>query len=157
MSRQHYIACEKCVGLVRVDDGSYATRNGTCEHLDADRRQRNSESSMVVFKSKDGRISIPWEPNAPTPKGFVREEVRGANNVRKLEREMDAHDLKRHKRHKESIERVFGPELEARRNNLKELARSAPHPFSRALAQAALDKQSRGYSNSNWEAGNHRD
>lgn len=157
MSRSLYIACDHCHGLVRVDDGSYATRNGTCEHLDADRRHHNSESSMVVFKSADGRTSIPWSPDVPTPVGFQRVEVRGAHNVRKLEREMDAHDLKRHKMHKESIERVFGPELEARRNNLKELARSAPHPFSRALAQAALDKQSRGYSENNWEAGNHRD
>jgi hypothetical protein len=124
--------------------------------LDADRRYRNSESSMTVFRYADGRISIPWEPNSKVPAGAVREEVKGAHNVRKLEREMDAHDLKRHRKHKESYDRVFGPELEARRENLKHIARTHEHPFGRALAQAALDRQQSGYS-TNFDAGNHRD
>lgn len=156
MSRSFYLACNHCEGLVRVDDGSYTTRNGVCEHLDADRRHHNTESSMVVFKSPDGRTSIPWSPDVPTPVGFQRVEVRGAHNVRKLEREMDAHDLKRHKKHKESIERVFGPELSTRRENLRQLAQNHPHQFGRDLARAALDRQQSGYS-TNFDAGNHRD
>lgn len=155
MSRSLYLACDKCHGLVRVDDGSYSTRNGVCEHLDADYRHRNVESSMTVFKYADGRTSIPWSPDVPTPRGAERVEVRGSHNVRKLERELDAKDSARHRKHKESVERVFGPELAARRKNLRQIAREHPHQFGRDLAAAALQRSQRGYSE-NYDPGNHR-
>src|SRR5262252_755070 len=99
MANLRYLACTKCESPVRVDDGSYQNDRGeVCQHYGARLRQHNCESSMVIFRSPNGKISIPWQPDAPCPKGYRREEIHGANNVRHLERELDARDIARHEK-----------------------------------------------------------
>lgn len=102
-------------------------------------------------------MSIPWEPGAKCPAGYERQEVRGARAVRRLEKELDAKDLTKHRHFKEQQERLFSPQMNHHRENLRHIVRNATHPFQKSLAQAALDRSQRGYSNQNWEAGNHRD
>jgi hypothetical protein len=146
---QRFQYCDDCKKVVRVDLPE-------CVHFGAFVQQKNAESSMVVFRSADGKVSIPWEPNAKCPAGYQREEVRGARNVRKLERELDAKDLARHRQHQEKMERFMAPINSSMREGLKAQMRNARHPFEKDLAQAALDHLDRGYSD-RYDAGNHRD
>lgn len=145
--KQVYRYCDPCAKVVRIDEPE-------CAHFG--RAQRNSESVTVVFRGPDGKISIPWEPTAKCPEGFVREEVRGARAVRRLERELDAKDLATHRATEERKARFQEPINKVVRENLHHKLRNARHPFERQLVQGMLDRMDRGYS-SNYEAGNHRD
>lgn len=162
--KQTYIYCDQCRHCIRTDDGSY------CRHYLTRARTHNVESSMVVFRSPDGKVSIPWEPNAPCPAGYVREEVRGARAVRKLERELDARDLRRHQQHMAKREFVFGPQRQKRREDLKQIVRDGSYTVTdrdgrthtkhvtqvgRDLARAALSRLDSGYSKS-YDPGNYR-
>lgn len=144
--RQIYRHCTPCNRVVRVDEPE-------CAHFG--RAQRNSESVTVVFRGPDGKVSIPWEPTAKCPEGFVREEVRGARAVRRLERELDAKDLATHRATEERKARFQEPINKVVRENLLHRMRNATHPFEKSLAQAALDRMERSYS-TNYDAGNHR-
>lgn len=157
MPNRHYIACAKCTLPVRVDDGSFKTRTGKrCEHLGGT-PHRNSESSMVIFRFADGRISVPWEPGSKVPAGAVREEVRGARAVRKLEREMDAKDLSKHRHYEEKLERMMEPVNASMRAGLRRQMANARTPFERDYVRGVLDRLERKPATSGYEAGNHRD
>lgn len=146
--KQIFRYCDDCSKVVRTDVPE-------CVHYGAYKLQKNTESVTVVFRSKDGRVSIPWEPNAKCPTGYVREEVRGSRAVRRLERELDAKDLQRHRESQLRMEAMKAPQLHYHRERLKQIAREHPHQFGRDLAKAALSRSERGYS-SNYDAGNHR-
>lgn len=148
--RQRYIFCDQCHTCIRTDDGSY------CQHYLTRGRTHNVESTMTIFRSHDGKVSVPWSPDSKCPKGFVREEVRGARAVRRLEKELDSKDLARHRHFQEKTERMMEPINRSIREGLKHQMRNARHPFEKQLAQAALDKMERGYGD-RFEAGNHRD
>ena len=167
-----YLACEKCCGPVRVDDGSFTNHRGQrCEHFYESTPSKNAESVMVIFRGPDGKVSIPWEPNTPCPKGYVVEEVRGAPAVRRLEKELDQKDIQRYKRHQAKLERIFAPQRAQRREDLKQLARDGVttvrekdgstrtiqvSEFGRALAREKLRRLDQGGYANNYEPGNYR-
>lgn len=148
-TKQIFRYCDDCSKVVRTDIPE-------CVHFGAFKMQKNAESVTVVFRSKDGKVSIPWSPDAKCPPNYVREEIRGARAVRKLEREMDASDLRRHRKSTARMEALKAPQLNYHRERLKQIAREHPHQFGRDLAKAALTKSEQGYS-TNFDAGNHRD
>lgn len=147
-TKQIFKYCDSCSKVVRTDIPE-------CVHYGAYRMQKNVESVTVVFRGPDGKVSIPWEPGAKCPSGYVREEVRGARAVRRLEKELDAKDLAKHRHFKEQQERLFSPQMNHHRENLKHIARTHQHQFGRDLAKAALARSERGYS-STYDPGNHR-
>src|SRR5438552_521156 len=100
--RSTYLHCTDCNSVVRV------APDPECVHFGKATR-RTTESVTTIFRGPNGRVSIPWSPDAKVPKGFVKEEVRGARAVRRLEKELDAQDLQRHRHNQESEHRVFGP------------------------------------------------
>lgn len=159
-----YLACDKCKGPVRVDDGSFLNSKGEqCDHLG--QRSRNAESTMTIFRGPDGKISIPWEPDAPCPKGYVVEEVRGTRAVRKLERELDQKDIARHKSHQEKLRLLHEPARAKRREDLKQIIREGVtthegrtirvSEFGRAIAREALRRSESGYTKQ-YDPGNYR-
>lgn len=167
---RRYIACTKCEAPVRVDDGSFLnTRGEQCEHLFEPRK--NCESSLTVFRSPDGKISIPWEPTDPCPPGYQIEEVKGARAVRRLEKELDSQDRKRYEQFQLKLERVKGPGREKRRQDLQQIIRDGVttvpdgrggirtihvSPFGRDIARAALARIDRGTYSKNYDPGNYR-
>lgn len=165
-----YIACEKCQGPVRVDDGSYLNHKGEqCTHffeIGVD-TGRNSESVTVIFRGPNGKVSIPWEPDTPCPAGYVREEVRGARAVRRLEKELDAKDIARYRQHQEKLQRVFAPQRAQRREDLKQIIREGVtthegrtirvSQFGRDLARERLRRLDQESSTrGNYDPGNYR-
>lgn len=161
-----FTACEKCKGPVRVDDGSLINHKGEpCTHFGGP-RERNVESVTTIFLGPDGKISIPWERNTPCPPGYVVEEVRGAQAVRKLEKELDQKDIKRYQQHKLKQEAIFGAQRAKRQEDLKQIVREgvAIHEgrtikvsdFGRRIAQEKLDQLNKGGYSQNYDPGNHR-
>jgi len=147
MANLHFKYCDTCKAVKQTYP------DPECSHFG--KVQRNTESVMVIFRGPDGKVSIPWSDKTKTPEGFVREEVRGAKAVRKLERELDAKDLARHHQYQEKMERFMEPINNSVREGLKRQRDNARHPFERDLAAAALARMDRGYSQ-NFDAGNHR-
>lgn len=121
---------------------------------------------MTVFRGPNGEISIPWERSTPCPKGYEVEEVRGARAVRRLEKELDAKDIKRHQDFKLKQEAIFGPQREKRRQDLRQIVRDGVtvhegrtirvSDFGRAVAQAKLDQLNKGGYSDCYDPGNHR-
>jgi hypothetical protein len=169
MGNLRYIACKDCLGPVRIDDGSYQNQHGeVCQHYGARVLQRNCESNMTIFRSPDGQVSIPWEPDTPCPKGYIKEEVRGARAVRRLERELDARDIQRHHNWLRKRDHLFN--RSQRREDLKQIARDGVYTvtdkdgckhtkhvseFGRSMARQALRKMDGGYSE-RYDPGNFR-
>ncbi len=151
MPNLHYLWCRECAAVRQTYP------KPECVHFGKVKRHRNSESSMVVFRFKDGRVSIPWEPGTKVPQGAVREEVRGARAVRKLEREMDAKDLSRHHNYQEKLERMMEPVNHSMREGLRHQMRNATTTFEREYVQATLDRLDRKPVTSGYDPGNHRD
>lgn len=120
---------------------------------------------MTIFRGPNGKISIPWEPNAPCPKGYVVEEVRGARAVRRLEKELDAKDIQRHQQFQEKLRRLHEPARAKRREDLKQIIREGVtthegrtirvSEFGRAIAREALRRSEAGYSKQ-YDPGNYR-
>lgn len=120
---------------------------------------------MTIFRSKDGKISIPWSRDTPCPPNYVAEEVRGARAVRRLEKEMDAKDIQRHQNHQLKQQAIFGPQREKRKEDLRQIVREGQtvhegrtikvSEFGRELARQALRKSEQGYSQ-NYSPGNYR-
>jgi len=168
--KQRYLACYKCETSVRVDDNSFINSRGEqCEHFFD--QTKNTESSLTVFRSPDGKVSIPWEPNAPCPAGYRKEEIRGARATRKLERELDAQDRKRYQQHQLKLEAVKGPGREKRRADLQQLIRDGVTTvpdgrggqrtihvtqMGRDIARAALAKIDNRPTSGNYDPGNYR-
>jgi len=156
--RRMYLHCVDCNQVVRISP------DPECVHYGKLPRRRNSESVTVVFRGPNGRVSIPWSPDAKIPKGFVREEVRGARAVRRLEKELDAQDLIRHRRNQESEHRVFGPSRQRIREDLHQMIREGVAKVGdrtvqltdtgKEYARAALKKLDGGYSK-NFDPDNH--
>ena len=150
MANRHYLYCNACKDVKQISP------EPECVHFGKLPRRRNSESSMVIFRNADGKVSIPWEPNARTPKGFVREEVRGARAVRKLERELDARDLQRHRHYQEKHERIMAPINASVRDGLKRQMSSARTQFEKDYVRRMLERLERKPVTSGFDAGNHR-
>lgn len=155
--KQVYIWCDKGNHLIRVDDGSL------CEHYAPP--ARNTESTMTIFRGPGGKISIPWDPSTPCPPGYTLEQVRGARAVRKLEKELDAKDIKRHQQFQEKLQRLHAPSKAQRREDLKQIVRDGVtthegrtirvSEFGREMARQALQRSEQKYSQ-NYEPGNYR-
>ncbi len=168
--RKRYLLCHKCETIVRVDDNSYLNSRGEpCDHFFD--TPKTSESTLVVFRSPDGKISIPWEPNAPCPPGYTKEEIKGAAASRRLEKELDAADRKRYEQYQLKVERIKGPARERRRADLQQIMRDGcttvpdgqgglrtinVSQFGRDIARQALAKMDSGYSKS-YDPGNFRE
>jgi hypothetical protein len=164
--RQRFMYCDDCHKVVRVDLPE-------CIHFGACTMRRNAESVTVVYRNKDGKISTPWNPDHPRvvanarKHGLERVEIRGARAVRKFERELDARDLSRHRRHMEKREQLFAPMINRARQDLHDIVREGQTRIGnqvikvsqqgRNLAREELRRLERGYSEQNWESGNHRD
>ena len=151
MPNRHYQFCPDCSAVKQTHP------EPGCVHFGKQRRHTNSESSMVVFRFADGRTSIPWSPDAKVPRGAVREEIRGAKAVRKLERELDAKDLSKHRHYQEKLERMMEPIQASMRSGLRQQMNRATTQFERDYVRAAMERLDRKPSEQNWEAGNHRD
>lgn len=170
MSRSFYRACDKCGGPVRVDDGSFINHKGEeCIHFFE--ATRNVESTLTVFRSPDGKVSIPWEPNAPCPPGYTTEEIRGAAATRRLEKELDAQDRKRYERYQQKVERLKAPSRERRRQDLQQIIREGcttvpdgrggtrtirVSQFGRDIARQALKRIDQGGYSQRYDPGNYR-
>lgn len=163
MRGQRFTYCDGCKKVVRIDLPE-------CVHFGAFKAGKNTESVTVVFRSPDGKVSIPWDPNTPCPKGYVREEVRGARATRKLEKELDARDYRRYQHFQQKKEVIFGPRRQRSREDLKQIIRDGTYTmtgrdghtqtrhvteFGRSLAREALRRMDSGYSKP-FEAGNYR-
>jgi len=109
---QRFMYCDDCAKVVRVDLPE-------CVHFGAIKVSKHVESTTVVFRSSSGKISIPWDDKTPCPKGYVREEIRGARAVRRLEQELDAKDLQRHRNWQEKRQLLF--RHDERREDLKQI------------------------------------
>lgn len=151
MPSRHYLYCEPCKKVRQVSP------EPACIHFGKRSLQHNSESSMVVFRFADGRTSIPWSPDAKLPRGAVREEIRGAKAVRKLERELDAKDLSKHRHYQEKLERMMEPINASMRAGLHRQMSNATTQFERDYVRGVLDRLDRQPASSGYEAGNHRD
>ena len=162
--KKRYIWCNDCKALIRLDTGEY------CDHYIA-KNFPSIESVTVVFRGPNGDVSIPWDHSSPTPEGYVREELRGSRALRKLERELDAKDIKRHAQYQEKVERQFYMQREQRRRDLHDMIRTGVAVVQgadgskrtihlsergRDLARAQLERGQRGYSE-RYDPGNHRD
>jgi len=162
MANMIYLWCKDCEAVREVSP------EPACVHFGRVPKRRNAESVTVVFRSPDGKVSIPWEPNAPCPKGYVREEVRGARAVRRLEKELDAKDMKRYQRFQENRQRLF--RHDKRREDLKQIVSQGVttkidhdgsrrtiqvSQFGRDLAREALRKMDNAPSE-RYEPGNYR-
>lgn len=151
MPNRHYQFCHDCQKVKQTHPLP------GCIHFGKQPRHRNSESSMVIFRYPDGRTSIPWSPDAKTPKGAIREEVRGAKAVRKLERELDAKDLSKHRHYQEKLERMMEPVQASMREGLRRQMSNASTQFEKDYVRGVLDRLDRKPVTSGFEAGNHRD
>ena len=164
MSRSTYLWCETGNHLIRTDNGEF------CEHYIAKHSTKGVESVTVIFRGPDGKITLPWQHDAPCPPGSVREEVRGPKALRRLEKELDAKDLKRHRDYVEKEARLKAPGLARRRADLHQIIRDGAttvpdgkggrrtihvSPFGREIARHALARMERGYSD-RYDPGNHR-
>lgn len=152
--KQIFKYCDDCAKVVRTDIPE-------CVHYGAYKMARNSESVTVVYQSKDGKTSIPWDPDNPKvvaqakKAGMVRVEYRGAAGERRLGKMLDVQDYDKHQASEERKARFQEPINKVVRENLLHRMRNARHPFEKSLAQAALDRMERSYS-TNYDAGNHR-
>lgn len=153
------IYCTTGDHMIRTDDGSY------CDHYIEKHVDKGVESVTVIFRSPDGKISIPWDHSSPCPAGYQREEVRGPKALRKLERELDAADIKRHNNFRDNRDRLFAPMRQQRRDDLQQIVRDGVTVHEgrtirvtqqgRDIARAALERSERGYSD-RYDPGNHR-
>lgn len=153
------IYCSTGDHMIRTDDGSY------CEHFEAQQSTKGVESVTVVFRSPDGKVSIPWDHETPCPPGYAREEIRGPRALRKLERELDAADIKRHNNFRDNRDRLYEPQRRQRREDLRQIIRDGVTVHEgrtirvtqqgRDIARAALERGERGYSD-RYDPGNHR-
>lgn len=165
MPNRHYLYCAACKAVMQVSP------EPECVHFGRASRQHNAESVMVVFRSPDGKVSIPWEPNTPCPKGYVREEIRGVRATRRLEKELDTIDRKRYEQHQLKLQNVLGPQRERRRQDLHQIIREGQTTvpdgrggqrtirvteMGRNIAREALRKMDNGGYSQRYEPGNYR-
>lgn len=113
MANAHYLYCRDCKAVKQVSPAP------ECIHFGKVGRTRNCASSMTIFRGPDGQISVPWDDKTPCPKGYEREEIRGARAVRQIERELDAKDIARHRRFQENRQKLF--RHDQRREDLKQI------------------------------------
>lgn len=86
--------------------------------------------------------------------------------MRRLEKELDAKDIKRHQDFQLKQQAIFGRQREKRREDLRQIVRDGVtvhegrtirvSEFGRAMAQAKLDQLNKGGYSQNYDPGNHR-
>jgi len=116
--------CPECKGKT---DLIYLPRRQDAQHF----------SPVVIFRGPNGKVRFPGDSDAPTPKGYKREELRTSYAVHKFEREMNQREISRYQNRQEREERCYEPFHAAMRSQLRAHARHFS-PLGRDFAETAM-------------------
>lgn len=140
----HDFRCTKCGNISErmvkwdVDSVSCSDCAGKAKRVFLPRHQNAQNfDPVVIFRGKNGKIRFPGRADSPTPKGFVREELRTSHAVHKFEREMNQRELSRYQNRQERTEKCYEPFHASMRSQLRAQMRHFS-PYGRDFAETAM-------------------
>lgn len=127
--------CDKCGESLRVGDYPFCPHGSTLP-------RRAQFDPIVVFKDKNGEYSFPGRSDAPTPKGYVREEITTMARYNAFRHKMDHTGREQSKAAIRAEHQYFEAIESQNRSDLCHMMRTMP-PMYRDMAQMAIDTNNR--------------